>query len=340
MSQPNPLRIGLVGAGAIAQTYLQAFASTEKAELVAVADTRPEAAQAMAEAAGCAWFESAEAMAEGADVQAVVVSTPPATHRDLCGVFLGRGTPVLCEKPLSIDRESSIDILGMAQEHNVLITMASKFRFVEDVNRAKELIDSGLLGEVILFENTFAGRVDMSQRWNSDPVMSGGGVLIDNGTHSVDIARYFLGELAELQVMEGNKVQQLEVEDSVKMFVRSRRGVLASIDLSWSMNKEQDYYIAVYGSEGTLLVGWKESKYRLGNEDWTVFGNGYDKKAAFVRKLENFVGAIKGEERLVVSPADALASVEVIEAAYAALHEQDWQPVSTVDSTRLLALAG
>lgn len=338
MSDTNPVRFGLVGAGAIAQTYAQAFADSESVELVAVADTRLESAKAMAEADGCAAFESAEAMAEEMDLQAVVICTPPSTHRDICRVFIERGIPVLCEKPLSIDRETAVDILDMARQHNVLISMASKFRFVADVSQAKALIESGIIGEVILFENVFTGHVDMRTRWNSDPEVSGGGVLIDNGTHSVDITRYFLGELAELQVMEGNRVQQLSVEDTVKMFVRSRAGVLASIDLSWSMSKEQPYYIAVYGSAGTLLVGWKESKYRrAGDQEWTVFGNGYDKKAAFVRQLENFAGSIRGEQQMLVTPAEALASVEVIEAAYLALEQQNWQPVSTKDSTMMLS---
>ena len=338
MSDSQPLRFGLVGAGAIAQTYAQAFADSEKMQLVAVADTRLEVAKAMAEASDCAAFESAEAMAQEMELEAVVVCTPPATHRDVCKIFIERGIPVLCEKPLSVDRDTAVEILEMARQHDVPITMASKFRYVTDVAKAKALVESGVIGELILFENVFTGHVDMRNRWNSNPEVSGGGVLIDNGTHSVDITRYFLGELVELQVMEGNRVQHLSVEDTVKMFVRSGKGVLASIDLSWSMSKEQPYYIAIYGSAGTLLVGWKESKYRRSNDnEWTVFGSGYDKKAAFVSQLENFAGAIRGEQSTLVSPADALASVEVIEAAYVALEQQDWQPVSTSDSNTILA---
>jgi predicted dehydrogenase len=328
-SAPNdPVRFGLVGAGAIAQAYAQAFGQTKKAVLTAVADCRPTAAEALAAAAGCSAFESAEAMAESADLDAVIVCTPPVTHRDICCDLLERGLHVLCEKPLAIDSAGAMEMISAADLRGLVFTMASKFRYVADVAQAKALIANGVIGEVVLFENVFTGRVDMTNRWNSDPAVAGGGVLIDNGTHSVDVTRYCLGELAEVQAMEGHRIQFLPVEDTAKMFVRSRDGVLGSIDLSWSVSKELPYFIAVYGSAGTILVGWRESKYRrTGDADWTVFGSGYNKVEAFKRQIENFAGAVRGEEALVVTPEDALASVQVIEAAYRSLARGSWEPI-------------
>ncbi len=332
MSKDSPVRFGIVGAGAIAQAYAQAFGQSDEVELCAVADNRSEAAEAMAEANGCAAYESAEPMVDAADLDAVIVCTPPATHRDVCCDLLSRGIHVLCEKPLSIDSVKAHEMVAAADENKVVFTMASKFRYVADVTSAKALVESGVIGEVVMFENVFTGHVDMSQRWNSNPKISGGGVLIDNGTHSVDISRYFLGGLKEVQVMEGNRVQDLDVEDTVRMFVRSEQGVLASIDLSWSVSKEQPYFIAIYGSAGTLLVGWQESKYRRScDTEWNVFGQGYDKVDAFKRQLENFAAAIQGTDKLLVTPEDALASVEVIEAAYRAMQQGAWEPIGAVE---------
>jgi predicted dehydrogenase len=327
-STTSPIRFALVGAGAIAQAYGQAFAQSSRAQLAAVVDCRPEAAAALAAAAGCPAFDSVAAMAAAVAVDAAIVCTPPATHRDVCCDLIQRGLHVLCEKPLAIDSTSACEMIAAAEVHNVVFTMASKFRYVADVNQAKALIAAGTIGEVVLFENVFTGRVDMTSRWNSDPLVAGGGVLIDNGTHSVDVARYCLGELVEIQAMEGHRIQELPVEDTAKMFVRSRAGVLGSIDLSWSVSKELPYFIAVYGSSGTLLVGWRESKYRTAtSSDWTVFGAGYNKVDAFKRQIENFAGAVRGEEPLVVTAEDALASVQVIEAAYRSLARGSWEPI-------------
>jgi predicted dehydrogenase len=326
----TPLRFGLIGAGAISQSYAQALNGSRQAKVVAVADVRIDAAHALAEQLGCDHYENHEALLERVDCDAVVVCTPPATHREICLHAIDRGLHVLCEKPLSIDAESAVEMVGAAERADVMLTMSSKFRYVEDVIKAKSIVTSGILGDLILFENTFTSRVDMSARWNSDPEQSGGGVLIDNGTHSVDLIRYFLGPIAEVHAVEGKRVQTLSVEDTVRIFIRSEGGVMGSIDLSWSLNKELDSFIDIYGSRGTIRVGWRESRYRqTGGTNWVVFGSGYDKIDAFRRLTENFCSALRREEKILIRPEDALASVTAVEAAYEALKRNHWVAVNS-----------
>jgi predicted dehydrogenase len=332
---PDPVRFALIGVGGIAQSYAQAFETCNGCvKLAAVADVRPDAAAAFAERFRCPAFPSYRAMAEqSGKLDAVIICTPPSTHEEIGLHFLERKMHVLCEKPFTLTSASARRMLHAADDAGVLLTMASKFRYVEDVVRAKSIVTSGILGEVILFENAFTSRVDMTNRWNSKPEVSGGGVLIDNGAHSVDLMRYFLGPLSEVQVIEGKRVQGLPVEDTVRIFVRSTAGVMGSIDLSWSINKELDSYINIYGSHGTVLVGWKESKYRqLASRDWVVFGKGYDKVQAFASQILNFARAIRGQEMLRITAEDGLASVEVIEAAYQSLREEHWTTVTHVES--------
>jgi predicted dehydrogenase len=322
------LRFGLIGAGGIAQSYAQAFQRCENSRLVAVADVREEAARALAEGLGCQSYESYQAMARRTKLDAVVVCTPPVTHADICQYFLDHQIHVLCEKPFTLDVKSARTLVETAARSGLTLTMGSKFRYVDDVIRAKSIVTSGILGEIILFENAFTARVDMASRWNSDPAISGGGVLIDNGSHSVDLMRYFLGPLADVQVVEGKRVQGLAVEDTVRISVHSVSGVMGSIDLSWSLNKELDSYLNIYGSHGTVAVGWKQSKYRQSSSsDWIVFGKGYDKVQAFRSQLDNFARAIQGKEMLLITAEDALASVEAIDAAYNSLRRVQWTAV-------------
>jgi predicted dehydrogenase len=323
------MRFAMVGAGAIAQTYARVFETSETAQLVVVADTRRESAEAIADWTNCVSYSDYKEMAEREAFDAVVVCTPPNSHAEICCDFLERGIHVLCEKPLAINVQQAEDMLSTARRANVTLAMASKYRFVDDVVRAKSLIASGTIGDVLLLENTFAARIDMSQRWNTLPEVSGGGVLIDNGTHSVDICRYLLGPIVELQAIEGRRTQSACVEDTAWLFVRNETGAQGAIHLSWSTSKELPYYICICGTAGTLQVGWRGSKYRRWSDDqWISFGNGYDKLEAFSLQIDNFVRSIRGEEELLIRPHAALASVEVIEVAYRAMQAGGWQKVN------------
>ncbi|HEX8370500.1 MAG TPA: Gfo/Idh/MocA family oxidoreductase [Pyrinomonadaceae bacterium] len=322
------LKFALIGTGGIAQTYAQAFQTSECCRLVAVADVRKESADAFAEPFGAKSYSDYKKLAENESVDAVIVSTPPDSHPEIAMFFMNRGVHVLCEKPLCLSASEAREMLDCAEKTGVKFTMASKFRYVEDAVKAKSMVASGILGDVVQFENSFTAKVDMSRRWNSDKAASGGGVLIDNGTHSVDIIRYFLGAIEEVLAVETGSTQNLSVDENIKMLVKTKNGVTASIDLTWGINKELPYFISIYGTSGTLHIGWRESKYKLNsNPDWIQFGTGYDKVQAFRSKIENFAHAIRGKEDLLIKPEDALASVEVIEAAYKSLNQNLWQKV-------------
>jgi predicted dehydrogenase len=334
------MKFGIVGAGAIAQSYAQAFEGSETATLVAVADVREEAARAMAHSFACPSYTKYEDMLTGTKLDAVVICTPPNTHKDIATFFLENKVHVLCEKPLTLDVKSATQMLEVAKLTGMKLSMGSKFRYVEDVIKAKSILASGILGDIILFENAFTARVEMKNRWNADPKISGGGVLIDNGAHSVDLMRYFMGPVAAVHVVEGKRVQGLPVEDTVHVFVKSVSGIMGSIDLSWSINKELDHFIKVHGSQGSIVIGWKESKYRQSSSrDWVVFGKGYNKVQAFRSQIDNFSKTIQGQDMLLITAKDAIASVEVIEAAYRSLRQDSWVSVNGAAETMSKAVA-
>lgn len=328
------IRIAIVGAGAIARAYVEAIAEVSDVELAAVVDIRDTAATELAElaskraAAPATFGEIQSLLVSGMKIDAALVSTPPVTHPGVCETLMRAGLAVLCEKPLCITSADAERLVSVSEETGVVFTMATKFRFVGDVAEAKALLDAGAIGEIVLFENAFTGRVDMTQRWNSDPAVSGGGVLIDNGTHSVDLIRHFLGPIEAVQALEGPRVQPLAVEDTVQIFCRTRSGAACTVDLSWSIDKHRATYVEVFGSEGVLKLGWKGGQIKQHDEsDWRSFGRGYGKVEAFANQIVDFAGAVRGEHAARVSPADALASVRVVEAAQRSMGSDGWQRI-------------
>lgn len=324
----RPLEVGLIGAGAIARSYVDVFRGCSEGRVVGVADVDAAAAASLAKAFECDAHPSHEALLSARELDAVVICTPPLSHATIAREFLSHGVPVLCEKPLAIDSKAAASMLETAEANDVLLTMAAKFRFVDDIVAARNILNSGILGEVVLLENAFTSRVDMSRRWNADPAVSGGGVLIDNGTHSVDIVRYLLGPIGEVLAVEGKRTQALEVEDTARIFLHSADGVMGSVDLSWSIDKSLEHFLWIYGSKGEIRVGWRKSSFRqVSSGDWVEFGQGYQKVAAMRGAVVNFLRAVRGREELVITSEDALASVDVIENAYRSLRSSHWVPV-------------
>jgi predicted dehydrogenase len=325
----EPLRFALIGCGRISQVHFHVLQKEVRVNLVAVADTDGQAAGSAAEANGAKAFTDPIEMMETMKPQAVVVCTPPNTHRPIVDAALASGAHVLCEKPLAIAIEDAEEMESAAEEADRVLMMASKFRYVPDIIKARGVIRSGILGNVVLLENEFCSRVDMKKRWNAEPEVAGGGVLIDNGSHSVDIFRYLTGPIDEIKAVFGKRSQDIQVEDTARLLVRSEDGTLGSIDLSWSIHKENPFFIHVYGTAGTLEVGWKGSRYRQSEkQEWVNFGNGYDKFLAVGAQLANFIDTITGKGQPLITVEDAIESVRVIQCAYRAVEEDRWDRVT------------
>lgn len=318
-----PLAVALLGAGGIATAYVQALARTPSLRLAAIVDPSPAARARFADLAPT--FASVdELLAARLPLAAALVLTPPDTHESLCTLLLQQGLHVLCEKPLAPGIAAAERMLAAAQATGRRLMMGSKFRYTKDVARAKELLDQGRCGDVVMYENVFCSHVDMTQRWNSQPMHSGGGVLIDNGCHSVDLARFLLGPIARVQAQFGRSCQPLLVEDTARLLFRSHSEALGSIDLSWSVHKETDAYVRLHGNRGTLEIGWKASRYKPVGGSWETFGQGYDKVAAFAAQLADFAGCIAEGRPGIIGDADALASVVVVDCAYKSAAEERW----------------
>jgi predicted dehydrogenase len=320
-----PLAWGIIGAGHMAQAYVQAFATSRTARLVAIADMRSGSAARLAQQAGCAAYASYQALCQADTVDAVLVCTPPASHAEISRYFLQQGIPVLCEKPLSIDVASARSMFETAEAADVCLGMSAKYRYMTDVIEAKRLVAAGLLGDIVGCETTFVRRTDRAATWHVNVLISGGGVLSDHGPHAFDLLRYFLGPLETVYVVEDRRLQNLPVEETVYVKVRNGEGVVGRMTLSWNESPHTDDFLILYGTKGCLGIGRETSWYRLSDAGETVaYGIGYHEIEVLRRQIENMSAAIELREPLGITPVDALASVETIHAGYMALVQQTW----------------
>ena len=325
MNSGTPVRIGIIGAGNIGKAYAMAIDSSPSVTLTAVCDTDGAESRALVPTTDAVAFETHVALAESGLCDAVIVSTPPSTHASIAIDCLDRGIGVLCEKPFTLDLDSAREMCAVAARNGQLIAMASKFRYVGDIAQARDLIRSGLIGDPTVADVTFASHVDMSDRWNSVALISGGGVLIDNGTHAVDIVRYLVGPIQRVSAMRGRSDSLDGVEDTAILLAETSCRAIASVHVSWSIAPNNESFVVVHGTEGTIEVGWSRSMHRgADGGEWVYFGHGYSKLEALRTNVENFAAASRGRESMRISTVDVLASVAVVDAAYRAIDSGRW----------------
>src|SRR5581483_6839691 len=191
-------RIAVIGAGGIGSTHIDVLTGNKDVQLVAICDSNREVAQKAAQRAGARAYTSVREMCFEEKLDGAILCTPPVTHHTIVEELLDRGVDILCEKPFATDGKLARAMVQRAQEAGRLIMLASKFRYVEDVRWARDVISSGQLGTILHAEIVFTSSLDMKGRWHVDRSISGGGVVIDNGSHAVDLCRYLFGPIESI----------------------------------------------------------------------------------------------------------------------------------------------
>jgi predicted dehydrogenase len=329
-------RIGIIGLGRAGGIHLDALADLPGARLAAVCD-ESAAARRRAAAAGVPSYASLGAMLSGTRLDGVVVCTPPADHAATALRCVARGLHVLCEKPFALTTWDALTMLQAANRARRTMLVASKFRHVPEVQQAKALVASGAVGEPVSFEINFCSPVDMRTRWNSQPGLSGGGVIVDNGCHAFDIVSYLFGSIQRVHATRLRRIQAIDVEDSATLQVWAGDGVVGTVDVSWSLGAARDSYLIVHGSRGSIEVGWQGARLSRHGEPPESVGGSYDKLAAHRAMQQCFVGAIANHTTPWISGSECLQAVAAVDAAYRSLESRSSEWVA-IQGTRELDL--
>lgn len=310
------LRIGIIGCGQMGRWHFDAYKRNPHSEVVAFADTNFDKAQKFAQEDGATAYRSHQEMMEKERLNGVSICTVPSTHRDITLDLLNIGVNVLCEKPLAVSVAQAEEMLQKAKEKKLLLLTAFKFRFYDEVLKAKELIEKGSLGKILNFRLMFGGHLDMAGSWYAQREFAGGGVLMDNGAHTVDLVHYLFGEIENISA-EVSSHQNIEVEDTAKLVIRLTDGTAGTIDLSWSVSVAPSAYLEIYGEDGSALLDAEGISYRLKTwKEWKRISNRVSINEAFARQIEHFVEAMRGKTPLIVGNGEGLKAQIVIEAAY------------------------
>ncbi|HEX8311400.1 MAG TPA: Gfo/Idh/MocA family oxidoreductase [Chthoniobacteraceae bacterium] len=251
-------RLGFLGVGWIGQRRMQAIVEAGTAEIAAIADATTELAQEAGKLAPEAQILTSLDELLASDCDAMVISTPSALHAEQAIACLSRGLPVFCQKPLGRNVGEVRAIIDSARKADRLLGVDLSYRHVEGMQRIRELIQSGELGDIFGVELIFHNAFGPQKPWFYDPVLSGGGCVVDLGIHLVDAALWSLDTTVvgvTSRVLAQGKPLGLRT-DTVEDFAVARldlaNGAVANLSCSWRLHAGRHAVIEAifYGTNG------------------------------------------------------------------------------------------
>ena len=284
-------KVAIVGCGSIARAHAAAIDALPELELAAVVDSDPAALATAERELGAPGFATVEELLSENRTDLACVCTPPATHRPIVESLLAAGLDVLCEKPLATSPDDARAMIESAARAGRTLSVSDKFRHVADLVEAGDKLRAGEIGSPLQYAVSFCAPVDVRGRWPSNPALSGGGVLMDNGPHAFDVLSHVLdAPIEHLTAVFAEPRLAPPVEDTALLQFRTESGSTGRIELSWVYFTKDLDYLVIQGTEGAITVGWTEGQLRRhGEREWTPFGSGYDKGAAFREVWEAFL---------------------------------------------------
>ncbi len=328
------LRFGLIGCGGIGELRGDALVQSGH-QLTAVSDVDEGRALEFSKKFSSHREPDWKALVQRSDLDVIIVSTPPSLHAEMCIEALKNKKHVLCEKPLARNSEECRAMNEAAQKNERVLATGFNYRFYPSVMKARELLDSGMIGELSHLRS-YAGYTakDHNHDWLHEEAVMGGGALRDNGIHLIDLTRYFMGEVQDVKGFASNAVWQFPgCEDNGLAVLQSPKGVLASLQASWTEWMGYKFLIEMYGTRGCIRtwcfpimtqVIWAE---QLGGA--TKKKTYYFPKTFFFEHLKSYrwvvtesfkiefaelARAIRGEASPIASGYDGQRTIEIAEA--------------------------
>ena len=342
-------KTGIIGCGKVAHLHAKALQNLEKSDFIAVWSRTPSTAEKFSVQYGVKPYSDISSMVKEEALDLVIVCTPHPFHKDPTNQAMEAGANVLVEKPLASSLEDCDSMIGTAEKFNKILGVISQRRWYAPVIRVKEAIDQGKIGDPVLGTINMLGWRDETY-YNADPwrgtwLEEGGGVLVNQAPHQLDILLWYMGEIDELFGMWGNlNHPYIEVEDTALAVIRFKNGALGNIIVSNAEKPGIYGKVHVHGKNGAsvgvqtdggamFVAGMSNVLEPPVNDLWTIpgeegrlekwtkedseFFNSIDPTVYYMeRQIEDFLEALEEGCESLVSGSDGRKTVELFTAIY------------------------
>lgn len=326
------LRIGVIGCGRVSVMHLGSIALLPEAELVACCDIKKDRAEAAAEKYGVKAYISYEEMLNTEKLDAVHICLPHYLHSKVACYAFEKGVNVLTEKPMDIDLASAENAVKTAKGKGVLFGVVSQCRYNNAAQLVKKAVESGKLGKIISARSTltwsrsdeYYGESDWKGTWDKE----GGGVVIDQAIHSIDLVNWIVdSEVESVSCSMANRGHQIvKVEDSAEGLITYKNGVHYGFYCMNNYGCDEPIEIRLYCENGKVVFGYDDA-YITYNDGSTEEAHQDENTAEYeggkdywgfqhIRQIQQFYKALMGKEPLEISGEEALKTHRLIMEIY------------------------
>ena len=329
------LGFGIVGCGVISEWHAKAISGIEGIVLVGATDRNQDSREKFAEKFGIVAFDTYEQMLACGDIDVVCICTPSGLHSSMAVQAADAGKHIIVEKPMALNLEQADQIIRACDRNYVKLTVISQLRFTEAVSRMKDAVDQGLPGKLVmgnLYMKYYRSQEYYdSSSWRGTWAMDGGGALMNQGIHGIDLLQYIMGDVKSVFAYAKTLARDIEVEDSAAAVLEFENGALGTIQGTTSIYPGFPRVLEVNGTHGTIalqedsivkweiegqeapegiLAGPKGKKYQS-ERNPTDFGiEGHRKQ------ISDMVHAIREDRKPSVDAYEGRKAIEIITAIY------------------------
>jgi len=325
------LGYAVIGAGLVGPTHARFAARARGCQLRVVCDLREERGRPLAEELGAAYAADYREVVRRPDVQVVSICLPTALHLEVARAAAEAGKHVVVEKPIELNLDRALELIAACRRHGVKLAAVFNRRFVFGTRRAKQAVERGELGRVLVADMVFKSWRPLhyytDSGWRGTWRLEGGAALINQGVHGVDLITWMAGPIRRVQGYARHLRHPIEADDTTIAVCEYESGALGVIEQTTSVRPRQLDRIELHGEHGTILL----EDYRI--REWQVEGvdageptpaelslpgaEGGTAVGHFLQ-IQDMVDAVREGREPLIRGEDALHSLAVIQAIYEA----------------------
>lgn len=329
----NKLGFGIIGCGTISKWHAEGICADSRAVLVGVTDNYKSSAERFAESYPCKIFETVEEMLDCPDIDVVSICTPSGLHAPLAIQAARAGKHIVVEKPMAITEEQIKGMLEVCEEKKIKVCVISQLRFSKTIQFVKKSIDEGVLGKLIsgdvYMKYYRSAQYYRSSNWRGTFSMDGGGALMNQGIHGIDLLQYLMGPVKSVSCIAKTLMHDIEVEDTANVLVEYENGAVGVIQGTTSTNPGYPRILYISGTKGSIvlkedtILKWDVKDTALPEEmvSGTSKYQSYDNPTSFATdyhkmQISDMITAILEDRKPLIDMYDGKKAVDIILAAY------------------------